>query len=530
MTMSLSRKWIWIGTIIATFVPLLIRSDDMAPASQLSPQIDTIHSLGSLSSTGMIITTITITVDGMNGNDNECLIDPINVACQTLNGAQRAIGEDKDDDIIISVIGSFTYSIESTGLLFQHSVVIRNREHSLSTSVIIDCSAVTSSRACLASHSSLTLTGIMITGASSVNIIQLSSMNSILTLTDMIFFNLTFHNATRDSTVACGAIQMNSSSTLVILNTIFTSIAYDLYYPIPKEISGLITILGSSRVTIMGSIFTNVTVIGNNEIIAIGSTNLPSIVSITNCWFDHNQGTIRITSHGSSPFANVLIVNTTITNQLCLQPCAESVLQLFTSNVTISSCTFFNCRDLSWKPTTDAASISILNCDFMNSKDRSAFLDFDVHAETIRSWITISSSRFNGADDGVIRLSSDAYASLVTMTIVDCCFRNNHAHDTGAAITIEGYNTIMRIMRTQFLHNWARANGGAISADSVNQITMEDCVFTNNSVVSAGGGGFYLGSIQRSSYYRRCLFQGNRAQNGGAMYIGSSGDITFGFC
>jgi predicted outer membrane repeat protein len=505
--------------IIPIFLLLLVThgSNGMVTGSQLRQQIDTIHFDAHVA----LSLPTAITVDGLNGNDNECIIDPINVACQTLNGAQRVIGDSRDD-IVVSLIGPFTYPIESTGLLFQHSIIIKKHDNSSAGSVIIDCSAVIpSSAACLASHLSLTVTGIMVTGSLFVNIIQLSSMGSVLTLTNMIFFNLTFHRTTKDATM-CGAIRMNSSSTFVMINTIFDSIAYELDY---AEGRGFITIPGSSNVTIMGSIFTNISVIGNNELITIGSTNLPSIVSMTNCWFDHNQGTIRITSHGLFPFANVLIVNTTLRNQLCLpesSSCADiAALQLFTTNVTITASTFFNVRDLIWKPTTHAA-IVIVDCDFMNSNYKeglmSSFLNFRVEYELIRTWITIYSSYFNGADGGAIRLSSYS-SSVVTLTIANCSFHSNDIDhfNGGGAISVHGSNTNTSIMFTQFINNRADVNGGAIEMNPVGQITMENCIFIDNYALF--GGAFSVIGQGEQHRFQRCLFLRNRSGYGGALNI-----------
>jgi hypothetical protein len=75
-------------------------TDDVDPhsANLVEPVANQFNVVNTLALT--FTETIIITVDGLNGNDNECIIDPINAACRTLNGAQRAIG-DQDDNVII---------------------------------------------------------------------------------------------------------------------------------------------------------------------------------------------------------------------------------------------------------------------------------------------------------------------------------------------------------------------------------------------------------------------------------------------
>jgi hypothetical protein len=345
--------------------------------------------------------------------------------------------------------------------------------------VIIDCSDVTSSTgaaaACIGSRKSISMNGIMITGTQSsssiMNTVQLLSMHSVLSLTNMTFIRLS-------SYLQSSVIHLNASSTLLMSDTIFM----DITCYVAGGATGVILAPGPAIVDISRSIFTDIRVKYDAEIIGIGSAHETSLVNISNCWFDHNQGAIRITSHHPFSFdddrgARVLITNTQLTNHQVLTE-VGGVLRLFTS-MTMSWCIFDmisasptspasngkNGGAIFWRPPETFAWIIIDNCRFSRSNfpiRAGGLLLFEVNLPIIQAWINITNSQFNDSfgQASAIRLESGP-TCVVTLTMNDCYLKDNYA-DYGGAMNINGDNGIFLMQRTQFHGNVGTGGGGAI--------------------------------------------------------------------
>jgi hypothetical protein len=102
--------------------------------------------------------------------------------------------------------------------------------------------------------------------------------------------------------------------------------------------------------------------------------------------------------------------------------------------------------------------------------------------------------------------------------ITDCVFEDNNGGAFGGAFDM--FNNCSPILtRCVFRNNVARRAGGVEVFGNCSP-TFNDCVFENNTATSNPGigGGMYVtnGGLTRLN---RCVFVGNRALNGGGMYI-----------
>ena len=128
---------------------------------------------------------------------------------------------------------------------------------------------------------------------------------------------------------------------------------------------------------------------------------------------------------------------------------------------------------------------------------------------------TLSNSRFtkNTAKTyggAVVSYNSDG-------KIIGCNFTDNIA-DNGGALHFDGNNKV--VSNCIFINNTGRVNGGAVRAGgiNVNNTTIKGCVFTNNSLSSAGAGGAILW-YGFNSVISDCKFTNNSAYYGGAINL-----------
>lgn len=108
------------------------------------------------------------------------------------------------------------------------------------------------------------------------------------------------------------------------------------------------------------------------------------------------------------------------------------------------------------------------------------------------------------------------YQMLGAMRIVNCTFLGNRTRHAGGAIYSEGYSPVT-VSNCTFIGNSAFEFGGAIFAWC--KLTVVDCLFDGN--VANSGGAMYFGTDTGGCTVTRCRFLRNRATflYGGAMCI-----------
>ena len=100
-------------------------------------------------------------------------------------------------------------------------------------------------------------------------------------------------------------------------------------------------------------------------------------------------------------------------------------------------------------------------------------------------------------------------------TVINCTFINNTARYSSA---IESYGSYFRVSGSTFINNSGRWSGAAITSGG-NNTQISDCIFTNNSAYTTGGGAIH---IYRCSdcVISNCIFENNYAKYmGGAIYL-----------
>ena len=99
-----------------------------------------------------------------------------------------------------------------------------------------------------------------------------------------------------------------------------------------------------------------------------------------------------------------------------------------------------------------------------------------------------------------------------------CRFINNTSTQYGGAVSQDshaGGQSSPVFVACEFEGNTAGSEGGAVWAEGVSSARYEECIFSQNSAGSYGGA-FYC--VSNSSTLTNCLFVGNSAQGGGALY------------
>ncbi|HWB53253.1 MAG TPA: choice-of-anchor Q domain-containing protein [Tepidisphaeraceae bacterium] len=116
------------------------------------------------------------------------------------------------------------------------------------------------------------------------------------------------------------------------------------------------------------------------------------------------------------------------------------------------------------------------------------------------------------------------YITQGSLTIANCNFMNNGDSSTsGGAIAIHQAGALT-VLNSTFTSDMG-ADGGAIYASFANSLDVESCTFVSETSSDLGGA-IYIGSVSDTSILD-CVFDGNTAPSGGAVYIdGTSADIT----
>ncbi len=166
-------------------------------------------------------------------------------------------------------------------------------------------------------------------------------------------------------------------------------------------------------------------------------------------------------------------------------------------------------------------SLTVENCDFSNNTGGvgGAIYSFGVGIEAPLVITTISRSRFsnNTAREGgaifVASIVNFNQSYLSTLMVIDCVFSNNSAGSSGGGIAVFG--TEATIANSTFSTNSAK-NGGAIFAGARLTMALTNCTVVGNSASESGGGISINGGALTLS---NCAINWNTANvNGGAIY------------
>ncbi|MDC0429331.1 right-handed parallel beta-helix repeat-containing protein [Phycisphaerales bacterium] len=125
-----------------------------------------------------------------------------------------------------------------------------------------------------------------------------------------------------------------------------------------------------------------------------------------------------------------------------------------------------------------------------------------------------------GAGDGDGGDGGGMYMRDCTPILVNCHFLYNRANNEAGALNVNGSDAHPTLADCIFIGNEAE-DGGAIYLEQSN-ITMTDCRFESNAAIDAGtadGGAFYLNN-RCLAVLTRCTFSGNTAdRDAGAIYL-----------
>jgi predicted outer membrane repeat protein len=104
------------------------------------------------------------------------------------------------------------------------------------------------------------------------------------------------------------------------------------------------------------------------------------------------------------------------------------------------------------------------------------------------------------------------------LTITDCIFRDNVSGWYGGGFTLRKDCDAL-VERCTVAGNWALHAGGGLSITRSNAV-LNDCVFVDNEIVEADGGGVLV-KAEAQPVFNRCVFSGNRAPYGAALGLGN---------
>ncbi|CAM9729174.1 unnamed protein product, partial [Pylaiella littoralis] len=120
---------------------------------------------------------------------------------------------------------------------------------------------------------------------------------------------------------------------------------------------------------------------------------------------------------------------------------------------------------------------------------------------------------------GAIQVTSDSSVDISGPTT----FVDNTAQENGGAVQAMDESSVDISGPTTFVANTAQGNGGAISISDSAIVTESGTTFTGNNAVKGGGGGVYC-SVAAASF-TGSVFSGNEAAWGGGMALFSSGSV-----
>ncbi len=161
------------------------------------------------------------------------------------------------------------------------------------------------------------------------------------------------------------------------------------------------------------------------------------------------------------------------------------------------------------------------NCIFENNSEY-AFYQFPAITCTSSCAVfdnclfTGNSGGFNEA--GAMRFRGECDENETGAVVRNCTFIGNTTNYQGGAIYGSGTLTIENC---DFIDNYASYRGGAMAYGGY---PTRNCYFSGNQA------GDYGGAVYKGARYERCVFDGNRAYKGGAVYMAEGGSPVYDSC
>ncbi|CAN0014564.1 unnamed protein product [Scytosiphon promiscuus] len=141
----------------------------------------------------------------------------------------------------------------------------------------------------------------------------------------------------------------------------------------------------------------------------------------------------------------------------------------------------------------------------------------DLEARGTAHWIGNAA----GGDGGALYMGGGA--TSFAFSVVDASFTNNTAGADGGAIAVAGGSSLSIIGPIPFRYNKARENGGAVVVRDSTIATQGGTMFDGNVADGGAGGGVYCSST--SAVFNGSVFSANEALWGGGLALFSSGSL-----
>lgn len=167
------------------------------------------------------------------------------------------------------------------------------------------------------------------------------------------------------------------------------------------------------------------------------------------------------------------------------------------------------------------ASIIITNCTIRDSRNGVGVSNFTSYP---MSYVRMDSCRFvaNGSPedhDGPAGPNALVLDGNIECWLNDCVFQGNIG-EHGGAIYCRSELGSLELKRCIFADNSASISGGGINIIEIEEFRVYGCVFEGNSA-GIWGGGVHVQQADRVVIERDCVFDGNTAKSGGAVYLDS---------
>ncbi len=293
----------------------------------------------------------------------------------------------------------------------------------------------------------------------------------------------------------------------------------DIQTAINNAADGDTIYLGGQTFTASGSTIN----VNKNVIICGGTSDSPTSSSTLN----GNGNSHAIFSLSAS---GIVLTNINFINGNHGSDQTAGAIEVQSSDCTISNSTFENCagtRGGAIHGTASSSNLKIDNCNFTENRGDWGTTVGDVYLEGSNG--EIDNCNFNGGSNGAIYASSNVNISnsiienynsgstaIVdlrgTSNINNVNFTNNKntAWRSGCALSIADPNS--KVSNSKFERNTAQSNGGAIY-NTAQGTQIENCNFTDNSVLNSNGGAVY--STGAGLTVTECIFDGNTAPGTG---------------
>lgn len=200
------------------------------------------------------------------------------------------------------------------------------------------------------------------------------------------------------------------------------------------------------------------------------------------------------------------------------------------STLNLDHCTIMNSKATDGGAVYSTGKLNLNDCTFLNNNAIDHGGAVVTHSAYGTSKVTIKNCYFEG---NVVKNTKEArggafYCYDNICEIIGCTFKNNHAYANpysyGGAVYL--HNKYHTISGCTFYGNTVKNHGGAILAyQSVQELTVKNCVFKRNEATKEDGGAISFGGKKINIY--GCTFDSNYAyEDGGAMDVYSKGSYT----